>query len=82
MSFLQVDGYTTKTGFPLTATDQLDYLSFLSTIARSMGMAVGLKNSPDLANDVVAKFDFVVSGEWLSTQITNTEADEDAKPHH
>jgi hypothetical protein len=39
-----VDGYTNKTGFPLTATDQLAYNRWIADAAHARGLSVGLKN--------------------------------------
>ncbi|RZT32410.1 endo alpha-1,4 polygalactosaminidase [Cupriavidus agavae] len=56
-----VDGYTNKPGFPLTAATQLDYNRFLANEAHARGLAVGLKNSVDQLGDLAASFDFAVN---------------------
>ncbi|MES2356333.1 MAG: endo alpha-1,4 polygalactosaminidase [Pseudomonadota bacterium] len=56
-----VDGYSNKSGFPLTAATQLDYNKFLAAEAHSRGMAIGLKNDVDQLSDLVAYFDFAVN---------------------
>ncbi|KAL4444089.1 hypothetical protein ABPG75_011826 [Micractinium tetrahymenae] len=44
------DGYAVSTGFPLTASDALAFLTFLSTEAHAAGLGIGLKNSLSLIN--------------------------------
>ncbi|WP_404991971.1 endo alpha-1,4 polygalactosaminidase [Cupriavidus pauculus] len=56
-----VDGYTNKPGFPLTAATQLDYNRFLATQAHARGLAVGLKNSVAQLSDLASAFDFAVN---------------------
>ena len=55
-----VDGYLTKTGFPLTKSDQRNLMNKLSTTAKSEGLLIGLKNSSETAADLVGITDFVV----------------------
>jgi len=56
-----VDGYTNKPGFPLTAATQLDYNRFLATEAHARGLAVGLKNDVDQVASLATDFDFAVN---------------------
>ncbi|WP_423782036.1 endo alpha-1,4 polygalactosaminidase [Cupriavidus pauculus] len=56
-----VDGYTNKPGFPLTAATQLDYNRFLATQAHARGLAVGLKNGVAQLSDLASAFDFAVN---------------------
>lgn len=56
-----VDGYTNKPGFPLTAATQLDYNRFLATQAHTRGLAVGLKNAVAQLSDLASSFDFAVN---------------------
>jgi len=58
-----VDGYapSNKSGFNLTAADQLDYNRFLATEAHERGLAVGLKNDVEQIPDLIAHFDFTVN---------------------
>ena len=56
-----VDGYTNSTGFPLTATTQLDYNRFLAREARARGLAIGLKNNVDQVVALEPDFDFAVN---------------------
>jgi hypothetical protein len=55
-----VDGFANKSGFPLTAQDQINFNSFLADQAHARGMIVALKNSTDLVSSLVNKFDFAV----------------------
>ena len=56
-----VDGYTNSPGFPLTATTQLDYNSFLANEAHTRGLAVALKNMVELISPMEPYFDFAVN---------------------
>jgi hypothetical protein len=56
-----LDGYAHRTGFPLTARDQLAYNRWLATEARNRGLAVGLMNALELVPELVDEVDFVVS---------------------
>jgi hypothetical protein len=56
-----VDGYTNKPGFPLTAATQLDYNKFLADAAHARGLAVGLKNDLDQVKSLVPSFDFSIN---------------------
>ncbi|RKO98388.1 hypothetical protein CXG81DRAFT_15979, partial [Caulochytrium protostelioides] len=55
-----VDGYSNKSGFDLTAADQLEYNKFLSDTAHGLGLGVGLKNSVAQIADLVDSFDFAI----------------------
>ncbi len=56
-----IDIYTNDTGFPLTAEAQLAYAGLLAEEAHSRGLAIGLKNAPDQAADLVGQFDFAIT---------------------
>ncbi|MEU6004889.1 endo alpha-1,4 polygalactosaminidase [Streptomyces sp. NPDC047453] len=56
-----MDGYKNRTGFPLTAADQLRYNRLVAKLAHDRGMAVGLKNDLDQIPHLVADFDFAVN---------------------
>jgi hypothetical protein len=56
-----VDGYTNRTGFPLTAAHQLKFNTWLATEAHARRMAVGLKNDLEQVAQLVASFDFAVN---------------------
>jgi hypothetical protein len=55
-----VDGYLHDTGFDLTAEDQMAFDRWLAGAAHSRGLAIGLRNDPDHAADLVDVFDFAV----------------------
>lgn len=63
-----VEGYANKTGFPLTAADQIDYNSFLANEAHKRGLAVGLKNDLGQVGNLVNLFDFSVNEECFQYQ--------------
>ncbi|MCP2256465.1 Glycoside-hydrolase family GH114 [Streptoalloteichus tenebrarius] len=56
-----VEAYTHRTGFPLTAEDQLTYNRFIADLAHERGLAVGLKNDLAQIPDLVDHFDFAVN---------------------
>jgi len=60
VEFDNVDGYSNKTGFPLTAQDQLAFDRWLADTAHAHGLAVGLKNTPSLAKQLEPSFDFSI----------------------
>ena len=53
-----MDGFTNATGFPLTQIDQVSYDRWMANSAHNRGLSVGLKNTGDLASQLVAYFDF------------------------
>jgi hypothetical protein len=50
-----------RTGFPLTYADQLAYTRWLVEAAHSRGLAIGLKNAPDMIDDTLSLFDFAIT---------------------
>jgi hypothetical protein len=56
-----MDGYRNRTGFPLSASDQLNYNRLIAKLAHERGMAVGLKNDLDQIPQLVGDFDFAVN---------------------
>lgn len=56
-----MDGYRNKSGFPLTAADQLRYNRLIARLVHRHGMAVGLKNDLPQIPELVADFDFAVN---------------------
>ncbi|MFF9197076.1 endo alpha-1,4 polygalactosaminidase [Streptomyces sp. NPDC014779] len=56
-----MDGYANRTGFPLTAADQLAYNRLIARLAHERGLAVGLKNDLDQIPQLLADFDFAVN---------------------
>ncbi|HJT58162.1 MAG TPA: endo alpha-1,4 polygalactosaminidase [Ktedonobacteraceae bacterium] len=58
IEFDNVDGYSNKTGFPLTYQDQLTYDVWLVNSAHTLGLSVALKNDVDQVNDLLPYFDW------------------------
>jgi hypothetical protein len=58
-----VEGYAERTGFPLTAADQLRYNRHIADLAHRRGMSVGLKNDLGQIRSLVGSFDFAVNEE-------------------
>lgn len=56
-----VDGYTNKTGFPLTAAHQLQFNRMVADLAHARGLSVGLKNDISQIADLVANFDWALN---------------------
>ncbi|MFD9412121.1 endo alpha-1,4 polygalactosaminidase [Streptomyces sp. NPDC059989] len=56
-----MDAYKNKSGFPLTAEDQLRYNRLIAKLAHDRGLAVGLKNDLDQIPQLVGEFDFAVN---------------------
>jgi hypothetical protein len=56
-----VDGYSNKTGFPLTYQDQLDYNIFLANAAHERGLSVALKNDIEQIVDLEPHFDWALN---------------------
>lgn len=57
-----LDGCLQPTGFDLTPADQLNYNRWLAQEAHRRGLAIGLKNDPEQAADLVEDFD------WITTE--------------
>jgi hypothetical protein len=56
-----VDGYTNRTGFSLTAADQLFYNASLANLAHSYGLTVALKNDVEQLPDLSPYFDYAIN---------------------
>uniref|UniRef100_A0AAU2JL95 Endo alpha-1,4 polygalactosaminidase n=1 Tax=Streptomyces sp. NBC_00049 TaxID=2903617 RepID=A0AAU2JL95_9ACTN len=56
-----MDAYANRSGFPLTADDQLRYNRLIARLAHDRGLAVGLKNDLDQIPQLVGDFDFAVN---------------------
>ncbi|MET9434660.1 endo alpha-1,4 polygalactosaminidase [Streptomyces sp. NPDC006551] len=56
-----MDGYENRTGFPLTAADQLRYNRLIAELAHDRGLSVGLKNDLDQIPQLLDDFDFAVN---------------------
>lgn len=56
-----VDGFANDTGFPLTERDQLAFNRALADAAHARGLAIGLKNAPELIPALIDAYDFAVT---------------------
>jgi len=56
-----VDGYANNTGFPLTASDQIDYNRFIASESHKRGLSVGLKNDLDQVSTLLPDFDWALN---------------------
>ena len=65
VEFDNVDTYTAKTGFPLTASDQLNYNTYLANMAHSNGLSVGLKNDLEQAETLKPYFDYAINEQCM-----------------
>jgi endo-alpha-1,4-polygalactosaminidase (GH114 family) len=68
VAFDKVDGYAHRTGFPLTARDQLTFNRWLADEARVRGLAAGLVDTLELVPELVEDFDFAISYSCFSDQ--------------
>ena len=60
-----VDGYANKSGFPLSAQDQLSYNVFLANTARELSLSVGLKNNLEQVEVLEPYFDWALNEECV-----------------
>ncbi len=58
-----VDGYANNSGFPLTANDQITYLTNLAKEAHARNLSIALKNNVDQVQQLASKFDFAINEE-------------------
>jgi hypothetical protein len=56
-----IEIHDNNTGFPVTYADQLSYAHFLADEAHARGLAIGLKNAPDMVKDSLSFFDFAIT---------------------
>jgi hypothetical protein len=56
-----VDGYSNRSGFPLSGRDQLRYNRALAREAHALGLAIGLKNDLGQIPKLVEHYDFAVN---------------------
>jgi hypothetical protein len=61
-----VAGYENKTGFPLSAGDQLRFNRWIAREVHRRGMAVALKNDPEQVGRLLGSFDFAVVEECFA----------------
>lgn len=60
VEFDNVDGYTNRTGFPLTGSEQLAYNRRLAHDAHARSLAVALKNDTEQVPQLAGTFDFAL----------------------
>lgn len=58
-----IDGYSNRTGFPLTAQDQIQYNKWIADECHKRGLSAGLKNDVEQAGDLVRYFDWALNEE-------------------
>lgn len=56
-----MDGYQNRTGFKITAAQQLRYNRFLADAAHERGLSIAMKNDPAQVKDLVDDFDFAIT---------------------
>ncbi len=56
-----IDGYSNKSGFPLTYDDQIYYNTWLADQAHIRGLSIGLKNDLNQVKDLVQIFDWALN---------------------
>jgi hypothetical protein len=74
-----IEIFDNNTGFPLTYEDQLAYAKWLTDEAHSRGLAIGLKNAPNMLSDSLSFFDFAITEdafyyEWAGEMLPFIEA--------
>jgi hypothetical protein len=55
-----VDGYANRSGFPLTASEQLTYNKWLARAAHALGLSIALKNDLGQARQLEPDFDYAL----------------------
>jgi hypothetical protein len=60
-----VDGYANRSGFPLTARDQLRFNRYLARQAHARGLSIGLKNDLEQAAALEPWFDWALDEECM-----------------
>jgi hypothetical protein len=61
-----IAGYENKTGFPLSADDQLRFNRWVAREVHRRGMAIALKNDPGQVRQLLGSFDFAVVEECFA----------------
>lgn len=61
VEFDNINGYENPTGFPLKRRHQIAYDRLLADIAHERGLAIGLKNVPQLVEQLEPVYDFVIN---------------------
>jgi len=63
-----IDGYANNSGFPLSATDQLNFNRWLADQAHQRGLSIGLKNDLDQVEQLEPWFDWALNEECFQFQ--------------
>jgi hypothetical protein len=61
IEFDNVDAYSNRSGFPLTAADQLRYNVFLANTGHKLGLSTALKNDVEQVKRLLPYFDFTLN---------------------
>ncbi|MBN1538222.1 MAG: endo alpha-1,4 polygalactosaminidase [Anaerolineales bacterium] len=61
-----IDSYTSDTGFPLTAQDQLIFNVWLANEAHARGLSIGLKNDDEQVADLLSYFDWALTEDCVA----------------
>jgi hypothetical protein len=61
IEFDNVDAYSNRSGFPLTARDQLRYNEWLANAAHKAGLSAALKNDVEQVKQLLPYFDFTLN---------------------
>ncbi len=67
VAFDNTDGYAHRTGFPLTAKDQLKFNRWLADEAHARDLSAGLMNTLELIPELAGEFDFAISESCFSS---------------
>ena len=60
-----MDGYTNRTGFELTAKDQLHYNQWLARAAHERSISIALKNNEAQAKALLPHYDFAITEDYF-----------------
>lgn len=66
IEFDNVDGYSNRTGFPISRRHQIRYDLMLARLARDNGLSPGLKNAVDLVGTLQPAFDWALNEECVT----------------
>jgi len=74
-----IEIHDNATGFPLTYAHQLAYARWLADEAHARGLAIGLKNAPDMVGDSLEFLDFAITEDawyyhWIADLLPFIEA--------
>lgn len=58
-----LDAFENPSGFPITKADEIAYIQWLAAQAHQRGLAIALKNDPELVANVVGVTDFAIAEE-------------------